>query len=53
MSPVNPLPDDAEIIETFKRATAGCVRALSGRPDVEVGFAPGTAATSSGERVQL
>jgi len=46
-------PDDAELVETFKRATAGCVRAIAGRPEVEVGFAPGSTAAVAGERVQL
>ncbi len=45
-------PDDAETVEDFKRALAGCVRALSGRPEVEVSFAPGAAAVVGG-RVQL
>jgi len=54
MSPAAALPpDDAELVETFKRATAGCVRAIAGRPEVEVGFSPGTAAAVAGERVQL
>ncbi len=45
-------PDDAEAVEAFKRATAGCVRALSGLPEVEVQFAPGPPSASA-ERVQL
>jgi cobaltochelatase CobT len=45
-------PDDADAVEEFKRATVGCVRALAGRPEIEVGFAPG-AATATAERVQL
>ncbi len=45
-------PDDLDAVEEFKRATVGCVRALSGNPEIEVSFAPG-AASASAERVQL
>ena len=33
-----PVPGE-EVIEAFKRATAGCVRTLAGDPEAEVGFA--------------
>ena len=45
-------PDDADATEDFKRATVGCVRALSEKPELEVSFAPG-AASATPERVQL
>lgn len=52
--PMNPAtPEDAEAVEEFKRAIAGCVRALSGHPEAEVAFAPGAVASVVAERVQL
>jgi cobaltochelatase CobT len=41
-------PETAERAEEFKRATAGAIRAVSGRPDAEVAFQPGPASAANG-----
>src|SRR5574340_1106154 len=43
---------DTERVEEFKRATASTLRALSGRPEVQVAFQPGPSGLS-GKRARL
>lgn len=47
------MPDQESPIETFKRATAAALRAVSEQEDVEVSFAPDSQGMISGRRARL